>query len=836
LPTTKAGTSSTRLDLHHGLPARSAEVSCKGELPYADYLVWRGLSGAGDDVEPLLAALDEHPEVGITYRLFAGCPEPPDAHPFSYWAQSCWIAEVVVRRPLLQAVMYAGREANLRADHRAWIEAAQVANVLRVGGEIEQCGRAKPRVLRIVGDLTRQGTARQVLNLCRTVNAHTEVLSAQGGALEEPLREAGARVIVTGSIRTLRDVLPAAVARADVVHLHYWGNDFGVLKDLEATGKLVVTSHCYGIRYLGTEAWSVTPYATQTSGGGAPMEVEITSAVDWSAIDAARLPRDEARDEEGLPHDAPVFVTVTRAVAMKGWRVWLDTVGAIAKRLPGAQFISIGPASWHTDYEEYAAREAALQVQGVALRTLDDIPLERVIRLMCAADVFLHTSHSEATPIALREAARCGTPIVASDAGGTSQVVPEGTALIASTDPEAFAEAALEKIGTDSAGLPWARFSMQAQAARYEELYRLVMRDCKGGTEYVPSRREITAADKRWPKPEQRTLCIVVMHGNPSGGTNVVRRIGRHMQARGWFVEVLFAPGETQDDWSEFSCVRRGTAQGYYDAVLSTFVATRPIARQLNCGARFGLVQSDEPEWVVGRTNYKQWRAAFELDGFHDIIIADHMRGFAAKYGMNIVGQVSLGVDQHIFCPKADFPINRTPGKRILVVTKGVRVWYDGHDYLIPALHELAKRYPELIIDWLGYPPPAFDCRVDHHQTWNPHEVAGLYSQASVFVLPSLIEGSPCTVREAMACGTAVVTTPTGIDYGRDGENCLLIPHRDTRAIVAAVSRLFDDDREREQIALEGLRTMREHTWARFVGDVERIVERYAHQVPPLAE
>jgi hypothetical protein len=29
---------------------------------------------------------------------------------------------------------------------------------------------------------------------------------------------------------------------------------------------------------------------------------------------------------------------------------------------------------------------------------------------------------------------------------------------------------------------------------------------------------------------------------------------------------------------------------------------------------------------------------------------------------------------------------------------------------------------------------------------------------------------------------------------------------------------------------------MREHTWARFVGDVERIVERYAHQVPPLAE
>lgn len=467
--------------LYHGLPPRWAEVGAG--LPYADFAVWRMSSAEGlSPTEDVLDALDAMPEVGMAYRLAATCPFSPDSGDLAYWARTPWLAEVVVRRPLLQAVMFAGRPARKPLDLRAWLEAAQVTDVWPVGREIEECERRQLHVARIIGDLTRHGTSRQVLNLVRSAAArrvHTEVLAVRGGPMEELLREAGAQVTVLGSVQALRDVLPAVLERADVVHLHYWGDDFGVLTDLEATGKLVVTSHCHGIRYLGTKAWSLTPYVNEETGPGAPTEIEIVSAVDWETIDAARMPRAEARAAEGLPADARVFVTVTKAVRIKGWNLWLDTVEALAAREPGACFVTIGPASWHTDWREYQERVAALRAAGIDLRTLADLPLEQVVRLMCAADVFLHTSYSEATPIAVREAARCRTPIVASDVGGTSQVVPEDAVLVGEPDAEAFARAARALLGTRGGELPWARFDLAMQAARHEEVYRMVVRDAR---------------------------------------------------------------------------------------------------------------------------------------------------------------------------------------------------------------------------------------------------------------------------------------------------------------------------------------------------------------------
>jgi glycosyltransferase involved in cell wall biosynthesis len=61
---------------------------------------------------------------------------------------------------------------------------------------------------------------------------------------------------------------------------------------------------------------------------------------------------------------------------------------------------------------------------------------------MRAADLFVHPSHSEGRPNAVLEAQACGLAAVATDVGGTSEIVEDGVTgfLVAPRDPAALAD------------------------------------------------------------------------------------------------------------------------------------------------------------------------------------------------------------------------------------------------------------------------------------------------------------------------------------------------------------------------------------------------------------
>jgi len=259
--------------------------------------------------------------------------------------------------------------------------------------------------------------------------------------------------------------------------------------------------------------------------------------------------------------------------------------------------------------------------------------------------------------------------------------------------------------------------------------------------------------------------------------------------------------------------------------VMSIFVTTRPTASNMDCGLRLGLIQSDEPEWEKGTKNHQPWRDMFMLRGFNDIIISDYMYEFADKYNMNIAGKIPLGIDTNVFYPNMKFETPKPNDHSMMVVTKGIHVWYDGFDYLVPAIEKLSEEYSDLRVLWLGFSPPSLPCTLEHYRTYDEKEVAQIYNKASVYVLPSLIEGSPTTVKEAMACGTAVITTAIGVDWGVDKENVVFIPPKDSNSIVDAVSMLFDDERMRERIALNGLRTIRARKPEKCIEEFGKILE-----------
>lgn len=94
------------------------------------------------------------------------------------------------------------------------------------------------------------------------------------------------------------------------------------------------------------------------------------------------------------------------------------------------------------------------------------------------------------------------------------------------------------------------------------------------------------------------------------------------------------------------------------------------------------------------------------------------------------------------------------------------------------------------VIQWLG------------EQT----DIAGLYQQAHIAVLPSYREGLPKSLIEAAACGRAVVTTdvPGCRDAIEANVTGLLVPAKDALALVEAVTDLAQDRAKRQRFGNAG--------------------------------
>ena len=149
---------------------------------------------------------------------------------------------------------------------------------------------------------------------------------------------------------------------------------------------------------------------------------------------------------------------------------------------------------------------------------------------------------------------------------------------------------------------------------------------------------------------------------------------------------------------------------------------------------------------------------------------------------------------------------------------------------LVSAFTEVAERYGDAELYVLGAgagtPPEvvesAFDrsvrSRVRCIEAGTEEETAAVFAAAHIFLLPSLFEGTPLTIMEAMMSGLPIVTTATcGMkDVIDDQRNGLLIPIRSPRDVVGAVDALVADAALRESLG----RAAQSDALARYTWDI----------------
>jgi len=120
---------------------------------------------------------------------------------------------------------------------------------------------------------------------------------------------------------------------------------------------------------------------------------------------------------------------------------------------------------------------------------------------------------------------------------------------------------------------------------------------------------------------------------------------------------------------------------------------------------------------------------------------------------------------------------------------------------------ELARWRSEGIIEYLGY----------------QRDIARIFADSNIVVLPSYREGLPKVLVEAAACGRAVVTTdvPGCRDAIEANTSGLLVPVRDVEALAVAIQKLLESPELRRRMGMAG-RQLAEREY-----DIDSIVQQH---------
>ena len=201
---------------------------------------------------------------------------------------------------------------------------------------------------------------------------------------------------------------------------------------------------------------------------------------------------------------------------------------------------------------------------------------------------------------------------------------------------------------------------------------------------------------------------------------------------------------------------------------------------------------------------------------------------------------IPMGVDDSIFNPNMKYNIKKSYNVEghYLILFVGRLSEEKGVAYLIEAMPEILKEIPNISLMIIGDGPEKNNLeelvkRLNLAKNiifrgWIPNkDLNKVYRNADIFVLPSLREGLPVVLLEAMACGTPVVASKVGgiPDIIKNGENGFLIEPKNSKEFADKIIRLLLDEKLKQKFSEEGLKIVQKRFSWNVV--VEKFVEIY---------
>jgi L-malate glycosyltransferase len=322
------------------------------------------------------------------------------------------------------------------------------------------------------------------------------------GALLETAKETGVTVVSVG-LRGLKS--PAAIGpmlqlsrfmrgeRIDIVHNYLLrANLVGTLAARAARVPLVLTSKrgCHersGLELASarlsnrladcvtTNANAVREFVHDREGCPLDKMVVIPSGIDTDRF--TPLPAGDYRSRLGLRPEQRVVGIVTRMRVRKGVEEFLRAMATVRQQIPTATAIVVGEVELDPSLSALV-RELGLQDHLHLLGRRSD-----VAEVLSAMDVFVLSSHDEGMSNAILEAMAMQIPVVATDVGGTGEVVQPGRTglLVPPKDPTALAQAITQiltvppesatAMGRRGREVVIERFSAHSMVRQMEDLY-----------------------------------------------------------------------------------------------------------------------------------------------------------------------------------------------------------------------------------------------------------------------------------------------------------------------------------------------------------------------------
>jgi glycosyltransferase involved in cell wall biosynthesis len=234
------------------------------------------------------------------------------------------------------------------------------------------------------------------------------------------------------------------------------------------------------------------------------------------------------------------------------------------------------------------------------------------------------------------------------------------------------------------------------------------------------------------------------------------------------------------------------------------------------------IVHTDHARQFPDKRRYMLAERAMSLFAYRVVGVSDHTSANLEKYEKIPRAKIETipnGIDGSAF----DIPVDRVARRRELGIPADAMVLGiaarlsppKGVTYLLKALPEVVRRLPNVVLVVAGDGPLEQGLKAESESlTLGSHvkfvgpraDMPELLKLFDLYVLPSISEGLPMVLLEAMAAGCPIVSTrvggvPSAIESGVNG---LLVPPQDPASLARAIVLALGDEALRRRFALAG--------------------------------